>query len=78
MNEMTGTEFFEYCKSFYGKGGLYELNYTKGQILKGINTYFKKTNEDYSWGGGDSLDRERVLMEMQRLFPKVENLEERV
>ena len=74
----TYQEFANYCYDFYGKNGTFELNYTKKQIATGIDSYFKNMNEDITWGGGDSIDRERVRFEMQRLFPKVENLEERV
>jgi len=76
MRNMTGDEFFNYCSRYYGKGGIHGLKYTKGQILTGINSYFKNTNEYITWGGGDSIDRERVLLEMQRLFPNVEKLSE--
>lgn len=69
-------EFANYCYDFYGKNGTFELNYTKKQIAAGIDSYFKNMNEDITWGGGDSIDRERVRIEMQKLFPEVENLAE--
>jgi len=72
----TYQEFANYCYDFYGKNGTFELNYTRKQIAAGIYSYLLKLNDDITWGGGDSIDRERVRIEMQKLFPEVENLAE--
>jgi|TARA_A100000171_G_C2111780_1_gene135452 hypothetical protein len=71
---LTIKEFIKYCLDFYGKGGIHNLNYTKKQIATGVDAYFKNMNDDINWGGGDTIDRERVRFEMQKLFPDVENL----
>ena len=66
-------EFINYVYSFYGADDrLYDLTYdgklvTKEDIFAAFriyqsrlfNAYFSD-NLRYSWGGGDSLDRERV------------------
>jgi|MDSW01.2.fsa_nt_gb hypothetical protein len=55
-------EFADYVYSFYGKGGIYE-NFFKTEITKehitGAMIKYITHNPD-CWGGGDSLDRERV------------------
>ena len=67
-------EFIDYCLSFYGVGGIYPENKrTKEQIAYATTMYLdacsyyedqqKKYGSDFKvmvWGGGDSLDRERV------------------
>jgi len=61
-------EFVDYVWSFYNpQSELYPIKgLTKKDILSAFNTYverFEKKDIEhvhYSWGGGDSLDRERV------------------
>lgn len=57
-------EFVEYVDSFYNPlTGLYPMNCaTVAVITQAIKTYldFLQTNDAQTWGGGDSLDRERV------------------
>ena len=61
-------DFINYCLDFYGQGGLYPENKrTKEQIayattlyLDACSYYEKCDYEGMTWGGGDSLDRERV------------------
>ena len=67
-------DFMEYVWSFYGEHNdtLYPIKgLTKQDILDALNVYQKRINVaesnngrwfnvTYSWGGGDSLDRERV------------------
>ena len=62
-------EFIDYCLSFYGVGGIYPENKrTKEQIAYATTMYldacsYYEANPDLNgmtWGGGDSLDRERV------------------
>jgi len=56
--------FIDYVNSFYGKGGVYadvlDGGFTLSQITKAVNKYIDNLGESLTWGGGDSLDRERV------------------
>ena len=61
------THFVDYVYSFYGPGGIYDRNATKDQIITAFQIYVdrmfdaqKKDTNYYNWGGGDTLDRERV------------------
>jgi hypothetical protein len=57
-------KFIDYVYGFYGKGGIYARDFngglTKAQITKGVNEYLEELDQEKTWGGGDSLDRERV------------------
>ena len=67
-------EFADYVWSFYGEHSetIYPIKgLTKKDILDALNVYQQRIkaaesnngrwfNVSYSWGGGDSLDRERV------------------
>jgi len=58
-------EFFNYCWSFYGKNQIYEIpKLTKKLLRDAIKLHLFRCNskiyEHYTWGDGDSLDRERV------------------
>ena len=61
-------DFINYCLEFYGQGGLYPENKrTKEQIAYATTLYLDACSyyeqcdyEGMTWGGGDSLDRERV------------------
>ena len=61
-------EFIDYVLSFYGAAGIYPENKrTKEQIAYATTMYLDACayyeKSDYkvmTWGGGDSLDRERV------------------
>ena len=60
-------DFINYCLDFYGKGGLYDQGRTKEQIAYATTVYLDACSyyeqcdyEGMTWGGGDSLDRERV------------------
>jgi len=57
-------EFVDYVEGFYGKNGIYkkDLNggFTKKEIINAVDKYLQDLGETQSWGGGDSLDRERV------------------
>ena len=60
-------EFIDYVLSFYGKGGRYDQGRTKEQIAYATTmyldacTYYESEGIDgFTWGYGDSLDRERV------------------
>ena len=66
MNNLT--EFVEYVWSFYSpKSDLYPIKgLTRLDIFDAFNVYVERIEKGdleyvhYSWGGGDSLDRERV------------------
>lgn len=53
-------EFAEYVKTFYGEGGVYPIGATTEMIAKSTQMYFDSLTEEVTWGGGDSIDRERV------------------
>ena len=57
-------DFIEYCKSFYGYGGLYDQGRSREQIAYATCLYLDAIAhydwDTYTWGDGDSLDRERV------------------
>ena len=62
------TEFVDYVWSFYSpKSDLYPIKgLTRLDIFSAFETYIERIEKGdleyvhYSWGGGDSLDRERV------------------
>ena len=61
----TLTNFVEYVYSFYGADdALYPMGVTKADIYGATSDYLNavtKFNDDrFTWGDGDSLDRERV------------------
>ena len=66
MNSLT--EFVDYVWSFYGsEDPLYPIvGLTKKDIVDAFNIYIERIEKGdleyvhYSWGDGDSLDRERV------------------
>ena len=58
-------EFTDYVYSFYGApDALYPMGATKADILGAIYDYLNAirvvNNDHFTWGDGDSLDRERV------------------
>jgi hypothetical protein len=59
-------EFFDYCKSYYAKGGVYgdEVNATDNEIRLGILNVMKSKNFRFE---GDSFDRERVRWFIERI-----------
>ena len=64
LNDML-TEFVNYVYSFYGApDALYPMGVTKADILGATYAYLHAVNqindERFTWGDGDSLDRERV------------------
>ena len=64
LNDML-TEFVNYVYSFYGApDALYPMGVTKSEIYGATYDYLNaitKINDDrFTWGDGDSLDRERV------------------
>ena len=64
LNDML-TEFVNYVYSFYGApDALYPMGVTKADILGATYDYLhavsQVNNDRFTWGDGDSLDRERV------------------
>lgn len=57
-------DFIAYVDSFYNeKSGVYPIKgLTNAMVIKGVQTYITQIGqaESLEWGGGDSLDRERV------------------
>lgn len=57
-------DFIAYVDSFYNeKDGVYPIKgMTNSMVIKGVQTYITQIGESESleWGGGDSVDRERV------------------
>ena len=64
LNDML-TEFVNYVYSFYGApDALYPIGATKADIIGATYDYLhevnKRNDDHFTWGDGDSLDRERV------------------
>ena len=55
-------DFVAYVDSFYNeKSGVYPIKgMTNTMVLNAVQKYIASLNEEVTWGGGDSLDRERV------------------
>ena len=55
-------DFLAYVDSFYNeKSGLYPIKgLTNDMIFTATLKYVSSQTKDYTWGDGDSLDRERV------------------
>ena len=55
-------DFLAYVDSFYNeKSGLYPIKgLTNDMIFTATLKYVSSQTKNYTWGGGDSLDRERV------------------
>ena len=55
-------EFIAYVDSFYNeKNGIYPIKgLTNSMIINATQKYITSQTKDYTWGGGDSVDRERV------------------
>ena len=64
------TVWTDYVLAFYGAGGIYDMGVTKDEVLAATETVYEKYGED-GWGGGDSLDRERVRDELIENYGKV-------
>ena len=64
VEKITNTliDFIEYVDSFYNeKNGIYPIKgLTNYMIINATQKYITSQTKDYTWGGGDSVDRERV------------------
>lgn len=67
-------KFVDYVNDFYGKQGIYASDFsnngfTKEEIKEAIDKYIsdidKRDDDNFTWGGGDSIDRERVRQYLQ-------------
>ena len=61
--EMSEVDYFHaYVESFYGNvpDAIYPIGATYEMIVAATGKYIKSLNDKISWGGGDSIDRERV------------------
>ena len=58
----TLVDFIAYVDSFYNeKNGIYPIKgLTNSMIIKATQKYITSQTKDYTWGDGDSVDRERV------------------
>ena len=56
------SDFILYVDDFYNAGsGIYPIKgLTLKMIIIAVNKYMNSCDENITWGGGDSLDRERV------------------
>ena len=62
MIDIEKSNFISYVVSFYNvKSGIYPIKgLTLKMIIIAVNKYMNSCDENITWGGGDSLDRERV------------------
>ena len=62
MIDIEKSNFISYVDSFYNvKSGLYPIKgMTLKMIINAVNKYMNSCDYTCAWGGGDSLDRERV------------------
>jgi len=64
VEKITNTlvDFLAYVDSFYNeKNGIYPIKgLTNSMIIKATQKYINSQSENYTWGDGDSVDRERV------------------
>ena len=64
VDKITNTlvDFLDYVDSFYNPNkGIYPIKgLTYGMIFTATLKYVSSQTKDYTWGGGDSVDRERV------------------
>ena len=73
MIDIEKSNFISYVDSFYNvKSGIYPIKgLTLKMIIIAVNKYMNSCDENITWGGGDSLDRERV----RDIILEVNNLE---
>ena len=65
-------DFINYCLSFYGHDGLYSqtdhANKSHMQTCIYLDAIAHYDSDTYTWGDGDSLDRERVRDIMNQIY----------
>ena len=61
---LLNNDFTDYCEYYYGKDGKYVTGKkfaTREQLIEAINIYKTECKDNGNlWGGGDTVDRERV------------------
>lgn len=57
MNEEDTKEFIEYVMSFYGDGGIYDMDATTEEVEAALTILLKDTENEFR---GDSFDRELI------------------
>jgi len=59
---LTFEQFVDYVESFYGNvpDAIYPISAIREMISNAVEIYFDAMFDSVTWGGGDSLDRERV------------------
>jgi len=57
QSQVTVNEFIDYCNSYYGIDGIYDMNATIQQISECCCLYFTIVGDSFE---GDTMDRERV------------------
>ena len=57
MNEEDTKEFIEYVMSFYGDGGIYDMDATTEEVEAALAILLKDTENEFR---GDSFDRELI------------------
>ena len=69
--------FINYVYTFYGAGvGIYKEDFEGGgcsvaEVITACEQYYNETRGTESWGGGDSIDRERVRTILQPEYSPV-------
>lgn len=66
LNEFTPkpmTDFYDYCLSFYGSDGIYDMDATLDMVMEATAKYLKEGSIPFE---GDSVDRENVRDIMMR------------
>ena len=57
MNEEDTKEFIDYVMSFYGKGGIYDMDATTEEVENALAILLEDTENKFC---GDSFDRELI------------------
>ena len=67
-------DFVEYVDSFYNPvNGIFPIKgVTLKKITEAIKIYIVQNNDKFTWGGGDSADREFVRDIILEYFPECE------
>jgi hypothetical protein len=63
--------FVDYIEDFYGKNGIYDLGATRQDCKEACLIYLIALATDLgpcTWGGGDSIDRERVRVVLEEIL----------
>jgi hypothetical protein len=72
--------FVDYVNDFYGKEGVYadqfkSKGFTKEEIKEAVNKYIsdidKRDDDNFTWGGGDTVDRERIRTYLEKMDSEI-------